>query len=90
MTAETKAAMSKNVIQAIDAVAGLLGNTRAVCRRSYIHPGIIDSYADGTLAHAFGRRVAGGRAAKTKLSPDEVVVLALLQQRAMSGRTKAA
>jgi DNA topoisomerase I len=90
MTAETKAAMSKNVIQAIDAVAGLLGNTRAVCRKSYIHPGIIDSYADGTLANAFARRVSGGRAARTKLSPDEVVVLALLQQRAVSGRKKAA
>ena len=90
MTAETKSAMSKNVIQAIDAVAGLLGNTRAVCRKSYIHPGIIDSYAEGTLAPAFARRASGARGGRAKLSPDEVVVLALLQQRAMSGRRKAA
>lgn len=89
MDAGTKAGMARNVVQAIDAVAGLLGNTRAVCRKSYIHPAIIDCYTDGTLANAFARRAAASRG-RTKLSPDEAVVLALLQQRITTGRKKAA
>src|SRR5262245_42383018 len=31
----------RNVVQAIDQVATRLGNTRAVCRKSYIHPNVI-------------------------------------------------
>ena len=34
---------------AIDRAARRLGNTRAVCRRSYVHPGILDLYAEGSL-----------------------------------------
>jgi DNA topoisomerase-1 len=30
-------------------VAARLGNTPAVCRASYVHPSIIDSYLDGAL-----------------------------------------
>jgi DNA topoisomerase-1 len=47
--AETKAQAKRNSLQAIDAVAGVLGNTRSVCRRSYIHPAVIDAYLDGSM-----------------------------------------
>ena len=90
MITDSTARASKNVIQAIDAVAGLLGNTRAVCRKSYIHPTIIDAYVDGTLVTAFARRGAAGRGSPAKLSPDEVVVLAILQKRIAGARKKAA
>ena len=33
-------------------VARQLGNTRAVCRKCYIHPAVIDAYVDGSLAQA--------------------------------------
>ena len=36
--------------EAIDRVAAQLGNTRAVCRRCYIHPQVIDSWERGVLA----------------------------------------
>jgi DNA topoisomerase-1 len=39
----------KNVVAAIKATAHSLGNTPAVCRKSYIHPAIIAAYLDGTL-----------------------------------------
>ena len=90
MTAETRAHASKNVIQAIDAVAGVLGNTRAVCRGSYIHPTVLDAYVDGTLARALARRGSGGRGSTAKLSPDEAAVLALLQKRVAGTKKKAA
>jgi DNA topoisomerase-1 len=89
MSADTKAPASKNVLQAIDAVAGLLGNTRAVCRKSYIHPAIIDAYVDGSMVTALARRSAG-RGSRARISPDEAVVLAILQRQATSGRKKAA
>jgi DNA topoisomerase-1 len=37
---------------AIKAVAAILGNTPAVCRRSYIHPAIIAGWLDGSLIKA--------------------------------------
>jgi DNA topoisomerase-1 len=71
----------KNVLQAVEAVAGVLGNTRSVCRKCYIHPAIIDSYLDRTLAAGLsvraGRRLAGPHS----LSRTETAVLALLQRR---------
>lgn len=44
---ETKTAINKTIVAAIDQVAETLGNTRAVCRGSYIHPAVIDSFRDG-------------------------------------------
>ncbi len=41
----------------IDSVADHLGNTRAVCRSSYIHPAIVESYVDGTLLKRWRRPV---------------------------------
>ena len=37
----------KNIVKAVEAVAHRLGNTRTVCRKSYIHPAIFDAYLDG-------------------------------------------
>jgi DNA topoisomerase-1 len=39
----------RNVGQAVEAVAGVLGNTPAICRKSYIHPAIVDAYTTGSL-----------------------------------------
>ena len=44
---ETKTAINRTIVKAIDQVAATLGNTRAVCRSSYIHPAVIDSFKDG-------------------------------------------
>jgi len=45
------------VNEVIDQVAGELGNTRAVCRASYIHPAVIASYLDATLVPQWRRPV---------------------------------
>jgi len=39
----------RNLDTCVKAVAGLLGNTAAVCRASYIHPLVIEAYARGAL-----------------------------------------
>jgi DNA topoisomerase-1 len=77
----------KDVVQVVDAVAGVLGNTRAVCRKSYIHPGIIDACARGrSAAHDTART----RHSVKGLSADECAVLAILRQLAKPVRRKAA
>ncbi|HVF02657.1 MAG TPA: hypothetical protein VNA27_15145 [Rubrobacteraceae bacterium] len=39
----------KNVLQAIDAVAERLGNTRDIARSSYVSPRVIDHYLEGSV-----------------------------------------
>ena len=80
--AHTATAAKKNVVRAIEAVAGVLGNTTAVCRKSYIHPVVIDSYVDGSLLATAARRAAPAfRKAAAGLRADEAAVLMLLQQK---------
>jgi DNA topoisomerase-1 len=71
----------RNILTAIEAVAGILGNTRSVCRKCYIHPAIIDSYLDRTLAQALSMRAGRRLAGSHDLNRLETAVLALLQRR---------
>jgi len=47
--APSQSQAKRNVIVAIEAVSRLLGNTRAVCRKCYVHPAVIDAYGEGRL-----------------------------------------
>jgi DNA topoisomerase-1 len=73
----TKRETERNVNVAIEAVAGLLGNTPTVCRKSYVHPGVVDAYRDRTMAVVSGRKKAPARIAG--LRADEIALLALLK-----------
>ena len=53
------------LIEVIDSVADHLGNTRAVCRNSYVHPAIVESYVQGTLLRRWQRRVGAKPAGLT-------------------------
>src|SRR5439155_12871200 len=55
----TQAQAKKNVVQAIERVAERLGNTPAVCRKCYVHPAVLESYLDGTLAAMLQERATG-------------------------------
>jgi DNA topoisomerase-1 len=74
----------RNVIRAIDAVAERLGNTRAVCRKYYVHPALLHAYY---LGQTVPQPPAGAPAAKRRgraggaLRRDEVAVLQFLQER---------
>jgi DNA topoisomerase-1 len=39
----------RSVLAAIDAAAERLGNTRAVCKGSYVHPAVLDAFTDGWI-----------------------------------------
>ena len=51
-SATRKTKIARIVNAAVDATAGELGNTRAVCRRSYIHPEILSAYEEGRFPQA--------------------------------------
>lgn len=79
---DSKAAMKKNIVRAIESVAMRLGNTKAVCRKCYIHPDVLDSYMDGSLVESLSRKAGNELARSLKNLPaEEAAVLALLQQR---------
>src|SRR5712671_7921409 len=65
------------LVAAIDEVAAALGNTRAVCRKYYIHPAIMDAYLDGTLPQWFTG--SAPRSSRTGLNFEEAAVLRLLK-----------
>ena len=50
-------AAKRTVNRAVKTVAAALGNTPAVCRRSYIDPRVFDRYRDGETID-LGRRAA--------------------------------
>jgi DNA topoisomerase I len=72
---ESEAEAKRNVVAAIDQVARRLGHTRAVCRRSYVHPAVVDTYLEGELAHVL---IAPPGRPAPRLKADELAVLRLL------------
>lgn len=77
---DTEKGRKEKIIEAIDAVAAYLGNTRAVCRKYYIHPGILDCYNDKKLADLLcGDRSSNGA---DGLSPDEKALMKILEMQA--------
>jgi DNA topoisomerase I len=67
------------VNQALDVAAAHLGNTRAVARRSYVHPGVIAWFLDGRLAGMWADGLAEA-AAVEGLSSEEQALLAVLER----------
>lgn len=65
-----------NVLRAIDRVAEQLNNTRAVCRKYYVHPAIFETYLAGTMANALNGTKG---AAKSLLGHEEASVVRLLR-----------
>jgi len=78
---ESEAEAKRNVVVAIDRVARRLGNTRAVSRRSYVHPAVIDSYLDHKLAEALTRRTDPRQEGVAATPSVEAAVLKLIGRR---------
>jgi len=53
---ETQKQAKANVRNAIGAVAKILGNTPAVCRKCYIHPAVLETYLEGNLIEGLRKR----------------------------------
>ena len=77
---DSQAQAKKNVVKAIERVAQRLGNTKAVCRKCYVHPTILNSYMDGNLIEQLKGRAEKELKHAGRLPPQEAAVVALLQQ----------
>ena len=91
----TQREAKRKVVQAIESVARSLGNTKTVCRKSYVHPAVIDAYMDGATIRVAKTRVLrlaapklarvgrakAGSAGSTALTPEERDVVALVSAR---------
>jgi DNA topoisomerase-1 len=65
-----------NVLRAIDRVAEQLNNTRAICRKYYVHPAVFESYLAGTMLETLQN---GTKESAKDLSPEEAAVVRLLR-----------
>ena len=60
----TETSLNKAMLAVIDTVAADLGNTRSVCRSSYIHPWFLDAWMEQRLLETWNevshiRRISG-------------------------------
>ena len=79
---EPQSAQSKRkrqVSKMVKYVSSMLGNTPTVCRGSYIHPRIIDDYMEGEFHERWQEAQIKARRSKTRLNPDERVVMCYLK-----------
>ncbi|HEX4696979.1 MAG TPA: DNA topoisomerase IB [Candidatus Udaeobacter sp.] len=78
-TFETKKEAKANIKTAICAVAELLGNTPAICRKCYVHPAIVEAYQ--IRNRIAGLNGAGTRTGNVDLPKTERAVLKFLSAR---------
>ena len=79
---DSEAKRKKAIVDAVKKVASHLGNTPAICRRSYIHPGVLDGYMDGTLLQALANETSAYLEENIHgMKPEEAAVTAFLRLR---------
>jgi DNA topoisomerase I len=77
----SNAEAKRNILAAVEMVARRLGNTKAVCRKCYIHPAVFDAYMDGSMLETIAQRARKVSRAVDRLTAGEAAVLRLLKQR---------
>jgi len=77
---KSKKQQKNNMLAAFDAAAEGLGNTRAVCRKYYVHPILIEKYEDSSIATYFDLLDSDGLKLKDHFSPTETVLLKMLSE----------
>lgn len=71
---------NKNVVAAVKSVAESLRNTPSICRQSYVHPKVIDSYLAGVLQERIKGNGSNGSKPPSGLRSSEAVVWSLLHE----------
>ncbi|WP_217602781.1 DNA topoisomerase IB [Chitinophaga sp. GbtcB8] len=78
---DTAAACKRNIVSVMDGVACKLGNTRAVCKKYYVHPRLLIAYEEGKLEPYMQQvRESRSKAGKGELHNDEKVLLKFLKK----------
>ncbi len=77
----SRAEAKRRIVAAIESVAKRLGNTKAVCRKCYVHPAILDAYMDGATIETITARAARVPKSRRGLTSDEAAVVGLIERR---------
>lgn len=78
---DSKTAAKRNIVHAIENVAKRLGNTKAVCRRCYVHPSVFESYLNGSFSDLFRVKVQLQlKPSSVRLSSEERALLSMLRR----------
>src|SRR6195952_335443 len=78
--ASTQTATKRSIVSAIKLASEKLGNTPAVCRKCYVHPGIFDAYMRGRVVPRIASAAASVKAGAKRLQTNERTVLAFLKR----------
>ncbi len=71
----------KNIVEAIKVTAQQLGNTPSICRKCYVHPGVLDAYLDNSLLSFLKQyKDREEKEVREGLKPNEIRTLAFLHQ----------
>jgi DNA topoisomerase-1 len=77
---ESVSLRKKIIVTAIDQVAAKLGNTRAICKKSYVFPALLDEYENGALLPYLKKLTKSSDVAGERgLNHDEKVLLSFLK-----------
>ena len=77
---ETESEMNKKIAAAVDIVAVQLGNTRAVCKKYYVHPLIIELYKENKLQQYMDELDSMEMDQEKGLNPEELIILKILDK----------
>jgi DNA topoisomerase-1 len=77
----SEAGRKRAVNTALDRVAARLGNTRAVCRKSYVHPAVIEAFVQGELVRLGPVPEEAVEATLPELHAEERALLSFLTRR---------
>lgn len=69
----------KNMLEVLDTVSARLGNTRAVCKKYYIHPGLFQLYEEKKLVQ-YIEKCGKKNTLKGDFSPPERLLLGILEK----------
>src|SRR3989440_2031899 len=79
---QNKTQAKKNIKDAISAVAKILGNTPAICRKCYVHPAVLETYLDGAMIEGLKQKTEETLERKVgDLKSEEAAVMSFLQAR---------
>jgi DNA topoisomerase-1 len=80
-TFSSNADAKRKIAGAVESVAKRLGNTKAVCRKCYIHPAILDAYVEGATIDTLKARASRMARGRGSLNAEEVAVVGLIERR---------
>lgn len=80
--AENQTQAKRLINEALDIVAHQLGNTRSVCKKHYIHPGILTDYENGSLEKYISKiqQIETDCEMDVLITPAEQVLTSILEQ----------